>query len=135
MSQLAIGKKYNQVHKSPANIHWSRNEQTIYYLGIGVELEKVREICQDLIGLLQRLLYNLAFDSELPMVDLSKIIDSMAWNSEFRQSDYSFINHIKNQERIDIGYKYLLKQARKGSKEWQLLHKSNRLYKWNKLQK
>ena len=135
LSQLAMGKKYNQVHESPANIHWSRDEQTIYYLGMGVELEKVREMCQDLIGLLQRLLYNLAFDSELPMVDLSKIIDSMAWNSEFRQSDYSFINHVKNQERTDVGYEYLLKRARKGSKEWQLLHKSNRSYKWNESQK
>lgn len=45
LSQLAMGKKYNQLHESPANIHWSRDEQTIYYLGMGVELKKVREMC------------------------------------------------------------------------------------------
>ncbi|OAF54167.1 hypothetical protein VC83_09522 [Pseudogymnoascus destructans] len=111
-----MGKKYNQLHESPANIHWSRDEQTIYYLGMGVELEKVREMCHDLIGLLQRLLYNLAFDSELPMVDLSQIVDSMAWNTKFRQSEYSFINH--------------------GSKEWQLLQRAgDGSYKWNDSQK
>ncbi|OAF55127.1 hypothetical protein VC83_08395 [Pseudogymnoascus destructans] len=136
LSQLAMGKKYNQLHESPANIHWSRDEQTIYYLGMGVELEKVREMCHDLIGLLQRLLYNLAFDSELPMVDLSQIVDSMAWNTKFRQSEYSFINHVKNRERTDVGYQYLLKRARKGSKEWQLLQRAgDGSYKWNDSQK
>ncbi|OBT83214.1 hypothetical protein VE02_08215 [Pseudogymnoascus sp. 03VT05] len=118
LSQLAMGKKYNQLHESPANIHWSRDEQTIYYLGMGVELKKIREMCHDLMGLLQRLLYNLAFDSELPI------------------SNYSFINHVKNRECIDVGYQYLLKRARKGSKEWQLLQRAaDGSYKWNDSQK
>ncbi|KFY78860.1 hypothetical protein V498_09040 [Pseudogymnoascus sp. VKM F-4517 (FW-2822)] len=60
----------------------------------------------------------------------------MAWNSEFRQSNYSFINHAKNRERTDVGYQYLLKRARKGSKEWQLLQRAaDGSYKWNDSQK
>ncbi|KAL5344321.1 hypothetical protein ACLOAV_010750 [Pseudogymnoascus australis] len=60
----------------------------------------------------------------------------MAWNSEFRQSNYSFINHAKNQERTDVGYQYLLKRARKGSKEWRLLQRAaDGSYKWNDSQK
>ena len=42
----------------------------------------------------------LAFRKELPVFDLSEIINSMAWSSEFRRSDYSFINHTKNNKQI-----------------------------------
>lgn len=61
LSQLAKGKKDNQMHGSPSNIHWSDDEQTIYYWGQPVELGKVRTICQCLTGELQAMLQELTF--------------------------------------------------------------------------
>ena len=56
----------------------------------------------------------LTFDCQVPAINLSRIIDSMAWSSEFRQSEYSFITHIKNWERTDVGWEYLYQAAQKG---------------------
>jgi hypothetical protein len=33
LSQLAMGKAFNKMHKSAPNIHWSEDQQTIFYVG------------------------------------------------------------------------------------------------------
>jgi hypothetical protein len=124
LSQLAMGKKFNKVHQSPANIHWAEDEQTIYYEGQGVEISKIQDMCQEMIRELRELMQKLAFRLELPAIDLSQIIDSMAWSQEFRRLNYSFISQKENQEKVDVGYQYLLKHARDARGAQQLIKKS-----------
>ncbi|KAK6591502.1 hypothetical protein H4I95_12174 [Botrytis cinerea] len=45
LTQLAMGKKFNKIHQSPSNIHWSDDEQTINYLGQPVVLAKIERMC------------------------------------------------------------------------------------------
>ncbi|KAK6591473.1 hypothetical protein H4I95_12187 [Botrytis cinerea] len=44
LTQLAMGKKFNKIHQSPSNIHWSDDEQTINYLGQPVVLAKIERM-------------------------------------------------------------------------------------------
>lgn len=132
LSQLAMGKKYNKMHQSPANIHWSEDEQTIYYGGEPVHLSRIQTMYQRLASRLQALIQSLTFDSQVPAIDLGSIIDSMAWSSEFRRSEYSFITHIKNREQTDVGWEYLYAVAQKGEGGWRLFKDGGR---WNDSQK
>ena len=59
-----------------------------------VQLAKIRIIGLAMIEEGYDMIRELAFGKELPAFDLSEIIDSMAWSSEFRRSDYSFINYV-----------------------------------------
>jgi hypothetical protein len=59
----------------------------------------------------------------MPSIDLSEIVDSMAWSQAFQRQNYSFMEHMANRERIGIGYRYLLEWARKGAGGWKLLKK------------
>lgn len=119
LSQLAMGKSFNNLHQSPSNIHWSEDEQTIHYLGKGVQLSKIKVMCDGLMREMSALLHELAFQKGVPTVDLSKIIDSMAWSQDFRRDDYSFIKQARNKS-IDVGFKFMLKRARKATDEWQM---------------
>jgi hypothetical protein len=65
-------------------------------------LGRIETMYQRLASRLQALMQSLTFDSQVPAIDLGSIIDSMAWSSEFRRSEYSFITYIKNRERTDI---------------------------------
>jgi hypothetical protein len=121
LSQLAMGKHFNKLHVSPANIHWSEDEQTIYYKGEGVGLGKIKSMCHALIGELQEAIQELTFGKDVPSIDLGAIVDSMAWSQEFRRQSYSFMEHIKNKEHTGVGYRYLLEWARKGEGGWKLL--------------
>lgn len=123
LSQLAMGKHFNQLHQSPPNIRWSEDEQIIYYEGEPVELGKIKKMCRTLMQELQEALGELTFGS-VPGIDLGAIIDSMAWSQAFRRESYSFIKHVKNQERTDVGYGYLYRRARKGKGGWKLFRKS-----------
>jgi hypothetical protein len=143
LSQLAKGKHHNQVHQSSSNIHWSDDKQTIYFQGEPVELSKVHTMCKVMTNELIELVQDLAFDISIPIIDLSCIIDSMAWSTEFRQSGFSFISHIKNQDQTNIGgFRYLFEQAVTQQKEkkkgikWRLFKKApNGEYEWNNSQK
>jgi hypothetical protein len=136
LSQLAMGKSYNKTHQSPANIHWSNDEQTIHYQGQPVELSKIQAMGDVLSNELQDLLQELAFGAPVPFIDLGNIVDSMAWSQEFRRTEYSFINHTHNKARTDVGYEFLLKRAQKGSPEWRMFKKTvNGPYQWNEGQK
>jgi hypothetical protein len=114
LSQLAMGKSFNKLHQSPSNIHWSEDEQTIYYLG------KIQVMCHGLMQEMLALLNELTFQKAVPTIDLSQVIDSMAWSQEFRRDDYSFIKQAQNKASMDVGFKFGLKRARKASGEWQM---------------
>jgi len=130
LSQLARGKAFNKLHFSQPNIHWSEDEQTIYYLGEPVELSKIRNMCSTLTCELQEAMKELTFGTNVPSIDLGDIVDSMAWSQQFRRQGYSFIEHAKNQEHTGIGYRYLLERAKAGRNRgigksgWKLLKKS-----------
>jgi hypothetical protein len=129
LSQLARGKAFNKLHFSQPNIHWSEDEQTIYYLGEPVELSKIQNMCSILTQELQDAMKELTFGTNVPSIDLGDIVDSMAWSQQFRQQGYSFIEHAKNQEHTGVGYQYLLEQAKAGRNKgmgkggWKLLRK------------
>jgi hypothetical protein len=125
LTQLAMGKKFNKTHQSPSNIHWSEDEQIIYYLGQPVELPKIQLMCQVLIGELQELLMALTFDSPVETIDLGRIIDSMAWGHAFRRQGFSFMEHIQNQDQVRGDYRYLLERARRRDGQWNMLRKKS----------
>jgi len=147
LSQLAMGKKYNQTHQSPANIHWSDDEQTIFYKSEPVELGKVHTMCKVITGELEELVQDLAFNQPVAAIDLSRIVDSMAWSPEFRQLGFSFIHHVKNQDQTNVGgFRYLFEQASVQPKKkekardcktgWRLFKKvPSGEYEWNDSQK
>ncbi|KAK6610433.1 hypothetical protein H4I95_03492 [Botrytis cinerea] len=113
LTQLAMGKKFNKIHQSPSNIHWSDDEQTINYLGQPVVLAKIERMCHTLIGELQALMNVLTFGSPVPPIDLSRIVDSMAWSQAFRRQNFSFITHAQNQDQVRGDYGFLLERARR----------------------
>lgn len=108
-----MGKKFNKTHQSPSNIHWSDDEQTINYLGQPVVLAKIESMCHTLIGELQELMDVLTFGSPVPPIDLSRIVNSMAWSQAFRRQNFSFITHAQNQDQVAGDYRFLLERARK----------------------
>jgi hypothetical protein len=109
-----MGKHFNKLHQSPPNIHWSDDEQMIYYLGQGVELGKIRKMCYALVQELQESMTELTFGSEVPSIELSQIVDSMSWSQAFRRQNFSFREHSPNKKQAGVGYIYLLERARKG---------------------
>ncbi|TGO31480.1 hypothetical protein BHYA_0676g00010 [Botrytis hyacinthi] len=121
LTQLAMGKKFNKIHQSPSNIHWSDDEQTINYLGQPVVLAKIERMCHTLIGELQALMNVLTFGSPVPPIDLSRIVDSMAWSQAFRRQNFSFITHAQNQDQVRGDYEFLLERARRKGGVWRLL--------------
>jgi hypothetical protein len=122
LSQLAMGKAFNKMHKSVPNIHWSDDQETIFYEGQPVQLEKISKMCHAVNKELQEMLKWLMFDEAVPDIDLSQIIDSMAWSQEFRRDEYSFIQHPQN-KHLDVGYQGLLKRAREARGKRQMIKK------------
>lgn len=123
LSQLAMGKHFNKLHQSQPNIHWSADEQIIYYIGEPVELGKIKSMCRTLVQELQEALDELTF-GPVPGIDLDGIVDSMAWAQAFRRESYSFREHVANKQRAGVGYRYLYKRASKGEGGWKLLKSS-----------
>jgi hypothetical protein len=70
----------------------------------------------------------LTFGSDVPSIDLGGIVDSMSWSQAFRRHGYSFMEHVANKGRADVGYGYLFERAKegkgKGKSGWRLLRKS-----------
>lgn len=122
LSQLAMGKSFNKLHKSTPNIHWSVDEETIYYLGKPIVLKKFQHMCQKVNEELQVMLNELMFGS-MPPIDLSQMVDSMAGTNEFRRDNYNFTQHPKNKGIVNTGYQVLLKRARKVQGEWAMMKK------------
>jgi len=124
LSQLAMGKSFNKMHASNPNIHWNEDETTVYYQGRGVYVPKVRTMCQELTKELWVIMKRLTFEVDMPVVDLRNIVDSVAWTPEFQRYDYSFINHVDNRGKIDVGWQRLYREAKKGVGEAQMLKKN-----------
>jgi superfamily II DNA helicase RecQ len=130
LTQLAMGKRYNQVHDRPSNIHWAEDSQTIFYKGMPVALIQVYTMGQALLGELQEILLDLAFQVDLPQLPLGQLVDSMAWTSELRQTAYSFLDHGQNPESLRVGHQFLLAEAKKPGSPWNLLDTRSYEAKW-----
>jgi len=126
LTQLAMGKKFNKTHQSPSNIHWSDDEQTIYYLGQPIVLAKIEKMSHTLIQELQEMMRGLTFGSPVPQIDLSQIVDSMAWSQAFRRQNFNFIEHVQNQDQVAGDYRFLLARAQQKKGPWRLLRKNQR---------
>src|SRR5277367_6035403 len=81
-------------------------------------------MCHTLVRELQECMRELTFGSNVPSIELGRIVDSMSWSQAFRRQNFSFIDHGPNKEQAGIGYRYLLERARKGEGRWRLLRKS-----------
>jgi hypothetical protein len=88
-----------------------------------VELSKIRTMCRTLVQELQEGIRELTFGSDVPSIDLGRIVNSMAWSQEFQQQNYSFMEHSANKAQASVGYRYLLAQARRREGRWRLLQK------------
>ncbi len=66
----------------------------------------------------------LTFGSAVPTVDLGRIIDSMAWSQAFRRQNFSFVEHVQNQDQVKEGYRYLLDRAWKGEGPWTMFRRN-----------
>jgi hypothetical protein len=138
LSQLARGKSFNKEHQSPANIHWSSDEQTIHYLGKPVELMKLRDMCHTLTAELQTMLQALTMHTTMPTIDLKRIVDTMSHSAGFRNTAYSFVDHPENHQ-VCRKHEYLLEMAQQQvrsklkSMTWRLLRKNNETnqFEWN----
>ncbi|KAH8798674.1 hypothetical protein F5884DRAFT_742883, partial [Xylogone sp. PMI_703] len=136
LSQLAKGKKSNDQHQEPSNINWSRDEETVYYLGPGIRMDRLRWMCRNLIYELNILIRELMFDQPPPAIDLTTIEDTMAWSAAFRRLEYSFIENIKNHQKCKVGWEYLYRHIRRKDSPWSLIKKtSDGTETWNQSQK
>jgi hypothetical protein len=124
-----MGKSFNKLHESLSNIHWSEDEQTIYYLGQGIYLPKIGIMCKGLIQEMLAIMKELTFQRPVPTVDLGKVVDSMAWSQEFRQNEYSFIKQPQNKS-IDVGFEFMLRRARKAIGEWYMFKEGENGPEW-----
>ncbi len=67
-------------------------------------------------------LQQLTFGTELPVIDLGKVTDTISWSSELRKSAYSFVTD--KRFGLDMGFQFLLQRARQAPKDLQLLKKT-----------
>jgi hypothetical protein len=123
LSQLARGRKHNQVHQSPSNIHWSEDKQIIHFVGRPVELCKIGPMGDAIVAELKELISLMAFQNELPTIDLSKVIDSTAWTQQFRKADFNFTKHPLNKE-LDVEHSLVLERARVAVGDLQMFQKT-----------
>ena len=130
LTQLAKGQKDNRLYHSLANIHWSEDKDIIYYTGLPVELSKIGAIGRSMTQELMQLIDLLVFKQELPIVELSKVVDSIVQTQQFRRSNYNFIKYRDNQY-LDVKYLYNLAQACLATGDLQILKQTeNRELAW-----
>ena len=120
LTQLAKGKKDNSLHHSPSNIHWAEDKETIYFVGRPVELAKIGPMCDNLVDELKELMVTLAFEEPLPTIKLGSVVDSTAWNQQFRKAGFDFTKHSANRH-LNVGYSFNLQRARTASGELKML--------------
>ena len=123
LTQLAKGQKDNALHHSPANIHWSQDKQTVYFVGRPVQLPKIGPMCVALLEELGESLLTLAFEEELPTIQLGRVGDSMAWAQQFRKVNFNFTKHAAN-SHLDIDYLFNLQRAHAATGDLQMLRKT-----------
>lgn len=125
LTQLAKGQKDNAVHHSPANIHWSQDKQTIYFVGRPVQLPKIGPMCNALLEELREILLTLAFEEELPTIKLGQVVDSTAWTQQFRKANFDFTKHAANRQ-LNVDYLFNLRRAHAATADLQMLAKVTR---------
>ena len=87
-------------------------------------------MCRALTQELREAMRELTLGSDVPSIDLGSIVDSMAWSQAFRRQGYSFAEHVANEDRTGVGYRYLFERAKQGKDQgkaaggWRLLRKS-----------
>jgi superfamily II DNA helicase RecQ len=116
LSQLAFGQAQNRNQSSEANIYWSDDRQTVFYNGKGVEMAKVRGICQELTVELEGLLHELLFSQSVKPVPLPQLVDSMGTAQRFQQKGYSFLDHPDN-ARWEVSWEFLWERMLKADQK------------------
>ena len=72
----------------------------------------------------------LSFEQELPIVELGKVVDSVAWTQQFRRSNYNFTKHRSNRH-LDVKYLFNLARARTATGDLQIMRSAgNRKLAW-----
>jgi superfamily II DNA helicase RecQ len=107
LTQLAYGQAINRAQQNESNIFWSDDRQTVFYLGMGVAVAKIRVLCQELISSLRELLHELLFHQVVPAVPLADVVDTMSSQDTFREDGFSFISHITNRISCNFGWTFL----------------------------
>jgi hypothetical protein len=106
LGQLAYGKMLNRTYTAQSNIHWSEDFQTLFFKGRPVEIRKLQDFGSAVVAEARAVLQQLTFGTELPVVDLGKVTDTMSWSSELRKSAYSFVTD--KRFGLDVGFQFLL---------------------------
>ncbi len=124
LTQLARGKAINKLHRSPSNIYWSDDRQTVYHEGKGVAVAKIRTMWVNLVQELQEILQELLFHQSVPEVLLSQVIDQMGSAQDFRHDGLSFINHINNQKTCQRDWQFSYQRMLQDEVQWSLVYRS-----------
>ena len=121
LTQLAFGKAINKLHRSPSNIYWSDDQQTVYYKGKGVAMAKIRIMWQALTQELKEILFELLFHQDVPEVPLPQVIDQMGSAQNFRRDNLSFMDHPENQETCKQDWQFLYQRMLRDAPQWRLV--------------
>ena len=68
----------NRTYTAQSNIYWSEDFQTLFFKGRPIKIRKLQEFSSAVVGEAKAALQQLTFGSELPVVDLRKITDTMS---------------------------------------------------------
>jgi superfamily II DNA helicase RecQ len=121
LTQLARGKAINKLHRSPSNIYWSDDRQTVFYTGKGVAMAKIRVMWQELTRELKAILFELVFHQDIPEVPLPLVIDQMGSAQNFRRDNLSFMDHPENQETCKRDWEFLYQRMLQDAPQWRLV--------------
>ncbi|KAH8745513.1 hypothetical protein BGZ57DRAFT_975038 [Hyaloscypha finlandica] len=105
-----------------SNIYWSEDFQTLFFKGRPIEIRKLQDFGSAVVAEARAALQQLTFGTDLPVVNLGKVTDTMSWSSELRKSAYSFVTD--KRFGLDVGFQFLLQRARQAPKDLRLLKKT-----------
>ena len=126
LSQLAYGMRLNRLSKSPSNIHWSHDLQVVNYLGLPVDLRKIRSMWVALFQELQEALLELTLDAPTPSINLESLHDTTSEVGFLSNQGYSFMDHPKHKNLWSSKkkrFQYLLKRASQNKGQFKVLRK------------
>ena len=87
-----------------------------------MELARIGAMCGKLVDELKELMVILAFEEPLLTIELSRVVDSMAWNQQFRKAGFDFTKHSANRH-LNVRYSFNLHRARTASGELKMVRK------------
>ena len=121
LTQLALGKALNKLHRSPSNIYWSDDRKIVYYDGKGVTMAKIRVMWQELWRQLKEILDELLFHQGVPDVPLAEVVDHMGSAQNFRRDNFSFLDHVENHGTCKKDWQFLYQRMLHDEPKWQLV--------------